>query len=98
MDNFKEASKQKLRFSTPKGTLSTEQLWDLSLVDLDTLAVDLNTKYEESKGKSYLEKRTTKDKNIKLQFDIVLDILQTKVAEMEAATEARETKEHNNNI
>ena len=98
MDNFKEASKQKLRFQTPKGNLTTEQLWDLSLTDLDKLAVELEESYENSKGKSYLTKRTVKDKTIKLQFDIVLDILNTKVAEQEAATEAAENKKHNQKI
>jgi hypothetical protein len=95
---YKEASKQKLRFSTSKGNLTTEQLWDLSLTDLDALAVSLDNSYKESKGRSFLEKRTKLDKSIKLQFDIVLDVLQTKIADAEAATEARETKEHNNKI
>lgn len=98
MENYKEASRQKLRFQTSKGLLSSEQLWDLSLTDLDTLAVSLQESYENSKGKSFLEKRTTKDKTLKLQFDIVLDILQTKAAEVEAAQTERENKEHNQKI
>lgn len=98
MDNFKQASKQKIRFSTNKGVLTTEQLWDLSLSDLDTLAVSLEEAYKNSKGKSYLEKRTVADKAIKLQFDVVLEVLQTKVAEADKAREAKETKEHNQKI
>lgn len=98
MENYKEASRQKLRFQTSKGLLSSEQLWDLSLTDLDTLAVSLQESYENSKGKSFLEKRTTKDKTLKLQFDIVLDVLQTKAAEVEAAQTERENKEHNQKI
>jgi hypothetical protein len=38
MEIFKLASQQKLRFQTPKGSLSTEQLWELSLDELDALA------------------------------------------------------------
>lgn len=98
MDIYKKAAQNKLRFSTTKGNLSAEQLFDLSLTDLDNLAVSLEESYEESKGKSFLRKRTTKDVTIKLQFDIVLDVLQTKVAESEAAQEAKETKEHNQKI
>lgn len=98
MDNFKQAVKQKLRVSTNKGLLSVEQLWDLSISDLDTLAVSLEEAYNNSKGKSFLAKKTTKDKDIKLQFDIVLDILETKVAEQEAISEAKEIKEHNQKI
>lgn len=95
---YKEASKHKLRFATTKGSLSVEQLWDLSINDLDNLAVSLQESYEKSKGKSFLEKRTTKDKGLKLQFDIVLDILQTKVEESELAKQKLEDKAHNERI
>ncbi len=95
---YKEAVKQKLRFSTTKGTLSLEQLWDLSLTDLDALAVSLETEHEESGKKSFLVKKSVKDKTAKLRFDVVLDILSTKVEEANAATEAKETKEHNTKI
>lgn len=98
MENFKEATKQKLRFQTNKGNLTTEQLWDLNLSDLDTLAVSLEEAYESSKGKSFLVKKTKKDATIKLQFDIVLDVLQTKVEEQEAAKEVAENKAHNAKI
>ena len=95
---YKQASKEKLRVSTSKGSLSVEQLWDLSVNDLDTLAVSLEEKYNNSKGKSFLDKKTTKDKNVKLQFDIVLDILQSKIEEMDIARDAKETKEYNQKI
>lgn len=98
MDNFKLATQQKLRVQTTKGNLSVEQLWDLPLTDLDTLAVSLQEAYDESKGKSFLKKRTVKDKGLKLQFDIVLEILQTKAEEQSAAQEALETKQHNQKI
>lgn len=98
MENYKEASKQKLRFATSKGSLSVEQLWDLSIDDLDVLAVSLQEAYDNSKGKSFIKKRTTKDKNLKLQFDVVLDILQTKQEDSEALRDAADTKEHNQKI
>jgi len=95
---YKEASKKGLRFTTSKGLLSVEQLWTLSIAELDTLAVSLDEAYKNSKGKSFVEKRTTKDKDLKLQFDIVLDILQTRVDESEALKDAAEIKEHNQKI
>lgn len=98
MDNFKEASKVKLRFPTSKGILTTEQLWDLSLADLNQTAVSLDEALKKSKGKSFLEKRTTTDKVVKLQFDVVLDVLQTKQADADAAKEAKDNKEHNQKI
>ena len=54
MENFKLASQQKLRFKTNKGDLSTEQLWDLSLEDLDALAVALEAQHKQSAKKSFL--------------------------------------------
>jgi len=98
MENFKLASQQKLRFQTKKGLLSVEQLWDLSLEDLDTLAVSLETEHKESGGKSFLVKTSVKDKTAKLRFDVVLDILNTKVEEKQSAQEAAEIKEHNKKI
>ena len=38
------------------------------------------------------------NENPKLKFDVVLDVLTTKVEEMQAATEAQEIKEHNKKI
>jgi len=98
MENFKLASQQKLRFQTNKGLLSTEQLWDLSLKDLDILAVSLEIEHKQLAKKSFLTKTSIKDKTIKLRFDVVFDILSTKIAEEEAITEAMEIKEHNKKI
>lgn len=98
MDNFKLASQQKLRFQTTKGLLSVEQLWDLSLDELDALAVSLEIEHKQSAKKSFLVKTSTKDKTAQLRFDLVIDILNTLVAEQEAMTEAQEIKEHNKKI
>jgi hypothetical protein len=98
MDNFKLASQQKIRFQTNKGMLSTEQLWELSLNELDQLAVALETEYKESGKKSFLVKSSTKDRTAKLKFDIVVDVLTTKVEEAETLKQAREDREHNQKI
>lgn len=98
MENFKQASQQKLRFTTPRGVLSTEQLWDLTLMELDALAVSLEAEHKQSGKKSFLVKTSAKDKTAKLRFDIVLDVLNTRVEEQQAATDAREIKEHNNKL
>lgn len=98
MENYKLASQQKLRFQTNKGLLSTEQLWDLTLEDLDALAVSLEIEHKESGKKSFLVKTSVKDKTAKLRFDVVLDVLNTKVEEAQIAAEAAEIKEHNKKI
>jgi hypothetical protein len=98
MENYKNASKQKLRFQTNKGLLSTEQLWDLSLNDLDALAVSLEEEHKQSGKKTFLATKSAKDKTAKLRFDVVLDVLNTKSEEAQAAASAKEIKEHNNKI
>lgn len=98
MDNFKQASREKLRFSTNKGILSVEQLWDLSIPELDSLAVSLEEEHKASGRKSFVVKRSVKDKTAKLRFDVVLDILQTKVEEQDAAANAADIKAHNDKI
>lgn len=95
---YKEASKQKLRIQTSKGLLTVEQLWDLPVAELDKTAVALQEEYKESGKKSFLIVKSTKDKVLKLKFDIVLDILNTKIDEAAVLTSARETKEHNQKI
>lgn len=90
-------TRSKLRFQTTRGPLSVEQLWDLSLTDLDQLAVQLEQE-SKKKTKSFLKVKTREDKIAKAMFDVALDILNTKVEEQESAEEARANKEHNEKI
>jgi hypothetical protein len=98
MENYKQASKLRVRFQTTKGTLTVEQLWDLSLPELDLLAVSLEKDYKQSAKKSFLVAKSKKDKELKLKFDVALDILTTKVEENEAAQKEADTKAHNQKI
>ncbi len=98
MDNFKKASQIGLRIATPKGLLSVEQLWQLNLEELNAVAVNLHDEYEASGKKSFLVKKSVKDATTKLKFEITYDILETKMAEAEAALEAKENKEFNEKI
>lgn len=98
MSIYKQASRLKLRFQTEKGPLSAEQLWDLSIATLDKMAVALEKEYEKSDGKSFVRKSTEKDRVAKLRFDIVLDVLTTKMEEDEAARNASDAKAHNEKI
>ena len=95
---YKKASQLQLRFNTTKGQLTVEQLWDLPLVMLDALAVSLETEYKKSGKKSFLVAKSTKDKELKLAFDIVLDVLTTKLEAAAAAKTIADTKEHNQRI
>lgn len=98
MSDFLKASKMKLRFPTNVGELSMEQLWDIKLTDLDQLAVALEKAYEESKGKSFLSKKSRKDRTIKLQFNVALAILEARVEEQTKASNAQEKRAYNEKI
>ena len=95
---YKAAARLKLRFPSPKGELTAEQLWSVSINDLNNMAVTLHAQYEQSGGKSFLVENTEKDKTAKLRFDIVLDVLQTKVEEQKASRNAAQNKAHNEKI
>lgn len=97
-NTFKEASRLKLRFKTDKGELSVEQLWSLDLPTLDALAVSLEKDYNSSEGKSFLNKNTKKDKTLKMKFDVVFEILETKMDEAAKATKSAERKAKNEKI
>lgn len=98
MSDFKQASRLKLRFATERGPLAAEQLWDLPLTVLDRLAVSLEKEYKESGKKSFLVAKSKKDKELKLRFDIVIDILTTKVEENKIASTAADKKAYNQKI
>ena len=100
MELHKKASKEKVRFTTKKGLLSSEQLWDLSIKDLDEVVVGLEESYKTSGAKTFIPnvKETSKDRTEKLKFEVALDILQTKVKDQEVAAKAQETRRHNNRI
>jgi len=88
---YKNAARLKLRFETPKGMLSAEDLWDLTLPQLNELAKKLNKRIKEFGEDDFLKVKNDEEKIVKLQFDIVLDILKTKQEDIEAAV-ARKLK------
>lgn len=95
---YKKASRLKLKFQSEKGQLTVEQLWSLTEAELDAIAVALDAQVEAGGKKSFLSKRSAEDTITKLKFDIVIDVLNTKVEEAAAALSAKEIKEFNNEI
>ena len=95
---YKQAIRQKLRFQSEKGALTTEQLWDLNINDLDKLAITLKDESEKSERKTFLSKKTDENTVSKLKFDIVYDVLTTKMDEVEIALKAKTAREHNQKI
>jgi len=91
---FEQAARLKLRFETPRGDLSAEDLWDLPLtstrgVSLDDVAVGLHRRLQDSTPVSFVNENATFDPKTQLRFDLVMHVIDVRKAENAArATEA----------
>lgn len=97
---YKQAAKLKLRFTTSKGVLSCEQLWDLSLIDLSNSikAVKKILKKNDDDELAFLEESKTVDVENQLRFDILKDVYLTKKKENEERQMELERKRQNQKI
>lgn len=78
---FEKASKMKLRFSTTKGVLSTEDLWDLSLESLDKIAKNLYKQIKESEEISFISEKSSEDTLASMKLEIVKFVITFKMDE-----------------
>ncbi len=102
---YKKASKKKLRFSTNRGVLSVEQLWDLSKEEIRQLVIKAREAAKKSSGEvndtelSFLDAPVkTKATDDELRFEILKDIYLTKKSSEEKAQKRAEAKENNKKI
>lgn len=86
---YKKALKIKLRFATTKGKLTTEDLFDLSLTDLNNLAISLDKKLSETPRKSFISDIAPDTQEDELRFNIVKDVITLRLAERNAAQNAK---------
>jgi restriction endonuclease S subunit len=80
---FEYAVRNKVRFPF-KGMISTEDLWDLSLTNLDSIYKTLNKQVKQSEEESLLTTKTSVDTELEVQIAIVKYIVSVKLAEQEA--------------
>lgn len=81
---FEKAAKLKLRFTTQKGLLTTEDLFDLSLPSLDRVAKEVNRILKESDEESFIS-TTRKDTTNALRLEILKYVIKEKMEAKEAA-------------
>ncbi len=86
---FEKAARAKLRFPY-KGSITVEDLWDLSVTELDGIFKTLNRQVKAIKEESLLDKRTIADETLELQINIVKHIVAVKQTENEIRQAARE--------
>ena len=74
---FEIATRKKLRFNF-KGLKSVEELWDLSLTDLDSIFKGLNSEFKKSQEESLLDTKSEEDKLVELKIQIIKYIVNVK--------------------
>lgn len=94
---FEIATRTKMRFPF-KGLVSVEDLWDLSVRDLDGIFKTLNAQVKKSQEESLLATKTKEDETLAIQIEIVKHIVKTKLDEAETAKQSKELKEKKQKI
>lgn len=88
---FEYATRNKLRFPF-KGLISTEDLFDLSLANLDSIYKTLNKEAKQSEEESLLTTKTSIDTELEIQIAIIKHIVSVKLKEQEAREKEAEKK------
>ena len=88
---FEGAVRAKYRFPF-KGQITVEDLWDLSLQDLDRVFKALNTEAKQSQEESLLKIRDKNAEMLDRKIEIVKHIVAVKQAEIQALKDAADKK------
>ena len=94
---FEFAARNKVRFPF-KGMISVEDLWDLSLTNLDSIYKTLNKQVKQSEEESLLSTKASVDTELEVQIAIVKYIVSVKLAEKEASEKAHTKREQKQKI
>jgi hypothetical protein len=94
---FEVAVRSKFRFQF-KGLISTEDLWDLTVEDLDSIFKSLNSQLKQVKEESLLDTRSKKDEEIVLKVEIVKHVVTVKLEEKAARLKVKEQREKKQKI
>ena len=96
-DIFKNATKKKYRFNY-KGLCTIEDLWDLSVENLDAIYKSLKKQQKESDGESLLSTVSKEDKILAEKIEIVKAIVTDKLVAAEKARNAAKKRAENQRI
>jgi len=100
MDMFEKASRQKLKFETNRGLVSTDDLWDIPLkkadnFDLDSIARNIAKQIKDAEEVSFVDldsTTSTKTSVNELRLDIVKHVIKFKVEEADKKKKLAELK------
>lgn len=94
MNLFEMATRKKFRFPY-KGMISVEDLWDLSVNNLDTVFKALNAESKRANEESLLATKSAADVELEAKIEIVkyiVGVKQAEAAQREQAVAVREKK------
>lgn len=97
MNIFEYAAKNKIRFPY-KGLITVEDLFDLSVENLDLIFKTLNSQLKQVKEDSLLNTKTKEDKELDVKIEIVKHIVNEKLEDQKARLQAKERKEQKQKI
>lgn len=88
-NHFALAAKNKLRFNTNRGQLSTEDLYDLSLKDLDRLAVGIDAEIGTDRKTFLANTDSTPVSKARVENELRLEILKAVIEDKQADNAAK---------
>ena len=94
---FETASRRKYRFPF-HGSINTEDLWDLSVQNLDLVFKALNAQVKQSSEESLLQTKNPASQQLEKQIAIVKHIVSVKLAEAETRRLASENAQKRQRI
>lgn len=97
MSMFEKAIRTKVRFPF-KGLISTEDLFDLSVENLDSIFKTLNSQLKQVKEESLLTTKSKQDEELDLKIEIVKHVVKTKLEEEQNRLKAKDQKEKKQKI
>lgn len=96
-NKFEVALRNKFRFPF-RGLISVEDLYDLSVQNLDSIFKTLNSELKQVQEESLLNTKSKEDKELELKIDIVKHIVNVKLTEANERLKAKEQKEKKQKI
>lgn len=96
-DLFKVATKKKYRFSY-KGQVTVEDLWDLSVEELDKIYKNLKSLQKNASEESLLQTVAKEDKELNNKIEIIKTIVTDKLAAKDRAMKAASQRAQNQRI
>jgi len=94
---FEVAVRSKFRFPF-RGSISTEDLWDLTVQDLDTIFKSLNSQLKQVTEESLLDTPTEQNKEILAKVEIIKYVVSVKLEEKATRLKAKEKREQRQKI